>query len=169
MHPDTPEEGQSLTDLFRASPEKIEGMVAHLKATAKSLGLPFGPRTRTYNSRRAQELGLWAEDQGKGTPFHLAAFRTYFVDGKNLAKADVLLDLVREVGLDEQEAQAVLGEHSYAPKVDRDWDDSRLMGINAVPTFVMGQHKLVGAQSYENLVELVRLYGAEPHRSNPVS
>ena len=135
-------------------------MIAHLNATAKELGLPFGPRSTTYNSRLAQELGLWAEDQGKGEPFHMAAFHAYFADGLNLAKHPVLLDLVRKVGLPEDEAQNVLNSRSYREQVDRDWADSRFKAINAVPTFVMQQHKLVGAQSYEALVELVSQYGA---------
>jgi len=136
-------------------------MIEHLKTTAESLGLPFGSRTKTYNSRLAQELGLWAEDKGNGTPFHLAAFKAYFVDGLNLAKRAVLLDLVREVGLPVDEAEKVLTDRSYLQAVDRDWDESRLRGITAVPTFIMGQHKLVGAQQYESLSELVTRYGAE--------
>jgi predicted DsbA family dithiol-disulfide isomerase len=136
-------------------------MIEHLKTTAESLGLPFGPRTTTYNSRLAQELGLWAEDKGCGTPFHLAAFKAYFVDGLNLAKQAVLLDLVREVGLPVTEAEKVLTDRSYRQAVDRDWDESRLRGITAVPTFIMGQHKLVGAQQYESLSDLVTQYGAE--------
>ena len=135
-------------------------MVEKLRLTAAELGLPFGPRTRTYNSRLAQELGLWAEDQGLGTSFHMAAFRTYFVDGLNLAKQSVLLELVRQVGLQVADAETVLTDRTYASKVDKDWEDSRFMGITAVPTFVMGQHKLVGAQSLESLSELVTLYGA---------
>lgn len=147
-------------DLFKTTPEKIAGMIAHLNTTAKELGLPFGPRSTTYNSRLAQELGLWAEDQGKGEAFHMAAFHAYFVDGFNLAKLPVLLELARKVGLPEDEAQNVLTSRSYKEQVDKDWADSRFKAINAVPTFVMQQHKLVGAQSYEALVELVSHYGA---------
>jgi len=135
-------------------------MMAHLRATAEQLGLPFGARTRTYNSRLAQELGLWAEDQGKGDAFHLAAFRAYFADGKNIAKFPVLLELASSVGLSEENAKDVLVRRTYQEKVDKDWQYSRFQGITAVPTFLMGQHRLVGAQSYEALAELVTLYGA---------
>ena len=107
----------------------------------------------------AQELGLWAEDQGKGDAFHQAAFRAYFADGENLAKLPVLLELIRSIGLPEEKAAEVLAGRTYKSHVDKDWEDSRFKGITAVPTFVMGQHKLVGAQSYEALCELVTLYG----------
>ena len=165
LHPETPEEGQLLEDLFRTSPEKIAGMVEHLRRTARDLGLPFAARARTYNSRLAQELGLWAMEKGCGDAFHRAAFTAYFVDGLNLAKHQVLLDLVREAGLPADEAEVVLSGRTYAEKVDRDWADSRFKGVTAVPTFIMGRHKLVGAQSFESLVELVSLNGVS--RKNP--
>ncbi len=165
MHPETPEEGQLLEDLFRANPEKIAGMIEHLRRTALELGLPFTARTRTYNSRLAQELGLWAMEKGHGDAFHRAAFAAYFADGLNLAKHQVLLHLVQDVGLPADEAEVVLSGRSYAGKVDRDWADSRFKGVTAVPTFIMGPHKLVGAQSFESLVELVSLNGVA--RKNP--
>jgi predicted DsbA family dithiol-disulfide isomerase len=159
LHPETPEEGQLLEDLFRTTPEKIAAMIDHLRVTAEELGLPLGARNKTYNSRLAQELGLWAEDQGKGEPFHMEAFRAYFAGGLNLAKLPVLLELARNVGLPEEEAERILTNRAYKDKVDRDWADSRLKSIKAVPTFIMGQHKLIGAQSYEALAELVTHYG----------
>lgn len=134
-------------------------MMARLRSTAEELGLPFGARTKTCNSRLAQELGLWAEDLGKGEPFHLAAFQAYFADGLNLAKMVVLLQLARQVGLPEQEAEKIISSRAYRHHVDRDWAESRRKAINAVPTLVLGQHKLVGAQSYQAMVELVSHYG----------
>ncbi len=160
LHPETPEEGQSLEELFRTSPEKVAGMIAHLKTTADELGLPFGARTKTYNSRQAQELGMWAVASGKGDEFHLAAFKAYFADGVNLGKIPVLLEIARHLGLPEKEAAQVLTDRLYKDAVDKDWQESRFKGITAVPTFLMGQHKLVGAQNYEALVQLVSLYGA---------
>ncbi|MBU1566556.1 MAG: DsbA family protein [Proteobacteria bacterium] len=160
LHPETPEEGQSLKELFRTTPEKVAGMIAHLKTTADKLGLPFGPRTMTYNSRLAQELGMWAMASGKGDEFHLAAFKAYFADGVNLGKIPVLLEIAGSLGLPEKEAAQVLADRTFKDEVDRDWQESRFKGITAVPTFMMGQHKLVGAQDYETLEQLARQNGA---------
>lgn len=81
LYPETPEDGQSLGELFRTTAEKIAGMIAHLQATADELKLPFSARVMTYNSRLAQELGKWTMTQGKGDAFHHAAFKAYFADG----------------------------------------------------------------------------------------
>ncbi len=150
-----------LEDLFRTSQEKIQAMVEGLKQTANQLGLPFGPRTRTYNSRLAQELGLWAESENCGTAFHHAAFQAYFVDGLNLAKPDVLLEMAGKVGLPLQDAEKVLQDRSYAPAVDEDWNAARQLGVRAVPTFIIGERALVGARSYQELSDMAALAGAE--------
>jgi predicted DsbA family dithiol-disulfide isomerase len=166
LHPETPQEGRLLEDLFKTSPEKMAGMLEHLRRTADDLGLPFAARTRTYNSRLAQELGLWAIDKGKGDAFHTAAFKAYFSGGLNIGNHSVLIDLARNVGLPVEEAEEILSGRAYAGKVDKDWSDSQLRGITAVPTFIMGQHKLVGAQNFESLAELVTLYGAVRKMNN---
>jgi len=134
-------------------------MVAGLKQTATQLGLPFGERAMTYNSRLAQEVGLWSEDLGSGDLFHKAAFRAYFVDGSNLADISTLLSLVQKVHLPAGEAEEIIQTRSYAPKVDAHWQESRQLGITAVPTFVIGLNRLVGAQNYQALEELVKMAG----------
>lgn len=150
-----------LEELFAASPGKIRTMVDNLKLRAAELGLEFGPRTMTYNSRLAQELGLWADDCGCGAAFHRVAFRTYFVDGKNLASLPVLISMAKQVGLSPEEAETVVVSRSHAERVDLDWEQSRQLGITAIPTIVIGQHKLVGAQDYRTLVDLVLSFGAK--------
>ena len=133
--------------------------MARLQAAAEELGLPLAERTRTFNSRLAQELGLWAEDRGRGREFHHAAFAAYFARGENLAKLPVLLKLARECGLPEAEAGEVIEHRTYRERVDRDWEYARFHGVTAVPTFLLGRHRLVGAQKYETLAELLTLYG----------
>ena len=148
-----------LEKLFANYPVDTDEMMRHLTKTAAALGLPFGEREKTYNSRLAQELGLWAESKDKGDVFHTAAFRAYFADGKNIAKIPVLVDLAASVGLPSEEAAAVLATRVFKAAVDADWNLSREKAITAVPTFVMNQDKLVGAQPYEMLVKLLEANG----------
>ena len=83
LHPETPDEGLELADLF-AGRYDIDAMMQRCAEVAKEIGLPFGNRTYTYNSRRALELGKWAEEQGAGEAFHMTVYRAYFVDGSNI-------------------------------------------------------------------------------------
>jgi predicted DsbA family dithiol-disulfide isomerase len=136
-------------------------MVDNLKAVADELNLPFGERDRTCNSRLAQELGLWAESRGKGEEFHSLAFRAYFGDGVNLAHVPILLQLAENAGLPRTEAEKVLSRRSFKDAVDTDWADSRCKGIAAIPTFILNDCKMVGAQSYEILARMLTENGVE--------
>jgi predicted DsbA family dithiol-disulfide isomerase len=136
-------------------------MKSHLKKTAEDLGLPFGDRDRTYNSRLAQELGLWAESRDMGDEFHKAAFRAYFVEGKNIAKIPVLLDLAESAQLPREEARIVIETRSFKPHVDADWTLSMEKGIRAVPSFIINNQRVVGAQPYKKLKQLVEASGVK--------
>jgi predicted DsbA family dithiol-disulfide isomerase len=161
LHPETPEQGTLLADLFAGrSPADIESMRQRLKGTADEVGLPMGDRKYTYNSRLAQELAKWAESEGKGDQFHEAVFRTYYVDGKNIGRVDVLIDLAKAVGLPDMQAKSVLELRTYREAIDSDWTTSRALNITAVPTFIVKDRRIVGAQPYEALEQFVKSQGA---------
>jgi len=155
LHPETPTEGMTLEQLFAGRPVDLPKIKSRLAKTATDLGLPFTERTHTYNSRLAQELGLWAEANGRGHAFHLAVFRAYFADGLNIAQTDVLAGIAAGVGLDPAQARAALASRSFRTAVDDHWQRSRTLGVTAVPTFILGPNRLVGAQPYEKLAKLV--------------
>ena len=166
LHPETPMEGRALADLFAGrSPEQRKAMQAQMKARMDAEGLPYGERTHTYNSRLSQELGKWADTQPGGEAFHDAMFRAYFVDARDISSTDVLLAIVAECGLSVDAAREVLEKRTFKAAVDRDWALSRQYGITGVPTFVIGERGVVGAQPYEVLEQLVRDARAEETRS----
>jgi predicted DsbA family dithiol-disulfide isomerase len=134
-------------------------MMAQLNRTARELGLPFGDRKRTFNSRLAQELGKFAEQENKGHEFHHAVFRAYFADGLNIGLPSTLVDIGSQVGLTPGNVQDVLEKRMFKEAVDKDWTRSYQMGVTAVPTFMMDGMALTGAQPYEKLVQMVEAHG----------
>jgi predicted DsbA family dithiol-disulfide isomerase len=155
LHPETPQEGRSLEDLFRGRGYDVAKMQAQMRARMEAEGLPYGDRRMTYNSRLAQELGKWADTQPGGEAIHDALFKAYFVEGRNIGDPDVLLNVVGSLGLDEEAAREVLEKRTFKDAVDADWDKSRQYGVTGVPTFVAGRQGVVGAQPYETLVQLI--------------
>jgi predicted DsbA family dithiol-disulfide isomerase len=154
LHPETPEQGQSLEQLF-AGRIDVSSVLNRLKQVADSLELPFCARTHTYNSRRAQELGKWAEQQGHGDVFRAAIYHAYFAEGRNIAKPTVLATIVAELGLSVTEAQRVLNEQTFASAVDADWQRSRSHGVSSVPTHHYESRALVGFQEYDAFRRLI--------------
>lgn len=140
-------------------------MLARWKAVAEELGLPLGQRTMTYNSRLAQELAKWAEAQGRGDAYHDAVFRAYFVDGQNIGQVGVLIGIAESIGLSGSEAGEVIEERKFRKAVDADWTRAYQLGITGVPTFVLHQRGLVGAQPYEALEELLANEGVKRRNS----
>jgi predicted DsbA family dithiol-disulfide isomerase len=160
LHPNTPDEGLTLEQLFAGQSSDIDGAQARLAVFMAEEGLPFGQRTMTYNSRLAQELAKWAETQDGGVAIHDAMYRAYFVDGLNIALIDNLMAVVRQLGLSEDEAREVLASRRFRADVDADWQRCQKLGITAVPTFVAGTERVVGAQPYEVLESLAVTAGA---------
>ena len=156
LHPETPEEGLTLEELFGGRSVDIEKRKLRLKQVADELGLPLGERKKTYNSRLAQELAKWAESKGKGDEFNETLFRAYFVDCKNIGRVDELVLLAKSVGLPEEEARRILKSRTFREAVDADWSRAHATGITAVPTFVIDQQAIVGAQPYEVLEQFLK-------------
>jgi predicted DsbA family dithiol-disulfide isomerase len=160
LHPEVPEEGLSLEELFAGRGVNISASLQRLRRVASSLSLPLTDRTRTYNSRLAQEIAKWAESQGKGDEFHHMIFRAYFVDGTNIGRVDELVTLASSIGLPADEARDVILARRFREAVDSDWARSHALGITAVPTFILEDQRIVGYQSYEALARFVTDAGA---------
>ena len=168
LHPDTPEKGRSLVDLFAGRQVYLDSMRQRLVSLMEAEGLEYGDRTHTYNSRLGQELAKWAERQpggrggggGGGGKIHDALYRAYFVDGVNLAKVDELVRIAESLDLSGDEARNALETRAEQEAVDRDWARSRQLGVTGVPTFMAENQAVVGAQPYETLEALVTRAGA---------
>ena len=139
----------------------MKAAVQRMEQAANRIGLPMATRTMTYNSRLAQELAKWAESQGKGDQYHKAVFKAYYVEGRNIGKEDELVGLAESIGLSGVEARSILKDRKFRRAVDNDWARSRELLITGVPTFVMNNRSVVGAQPYEVLEEFIKAGGAK--------
>jgi predicted DsbA family dithiol-disulfide isomerase len=144
-----------LAELFAGREAMIKEMQARLLKLAVAEGLPLAERTRTCNSRRAQELGKWAEALGMGDLFRKAVYRAYFAEGRNIAKVDELVRIVESVRLSGDDARVVLATGSFSAAVDADWQRAEKLGITAVPTHLCDGKRLAGFAPYADFVRLI--------------
>ena len=154
LRTDTPADGLSLEKVFPG--KDIKEMNARLKKAANEAGLPFGYRTMTYNSRFAHELGKWAESKGYGEEFHNAVFRAYFVDGKNIGKIHILIELIKSLGLSHQEAEKVMETRAFKDAVDSDWSRSLQADPEYIPSLMINGQLLVNPQQYSLYEQFMR-------------
>jgi len=153
LHPDTPQAGKSLEELFAG--RDIKPLKEQMIGLMKEAGLDYGQRTHTYNSRLAQELGKWADSQAGFEAIHDALYRAYFVDNVNIGDIDQLVGIASAVGLDAAQTRKVLENREFKEDVDQDWQRSREIGVTGVPTFYCSDLSVVGCQPYETLEKFV--------------
>lgn len=152
LHPDTPLEGLSISKLFGGA--DIDAVHERLYAIMDESGLPYTrERTQLFNTRKAQELLLWAKDQDAAPELVDALFHAYFVDNHNLAEDAVLRAAVSHAGLDADAAMEALQQGHYAEDVDEAWHSARLSQISGVPAFIGGGYQFSG---YQPLAEMER-------------
>ena len=160
LHPETPQEGRALADLFAGRSEaELKSRQDQMRGLMAEEGLPYGDRTHTYNSRLAQEVGAWADTQEGGEAIHDAIYKAYFVEAKNIGDPDVLLKIVKANNLSVEEARKVIEERTFKDVVDEDWRKSHQLGVTGVPTFVAAGQGVVGAQPYETLEKFLGSVG----------
>jgi len=123
-------------------------MNARLQAAARKAGLPIGYRRMIYNSRMAHELSKWAESEGRGDAFHRAVFKAYFVDGKNIGRAEVLVELAAAAGLPAIKARQVIDTRAFEAAVDRDWSRALAVDPEYIPALMVDGSLLVNPQNY---------------------
>lgn len=161
LHPETPVAGRLLMDMFGCGQAEIDAKNVRMQGLMAADGLPYKDRSHTYNSRLAQEVGTWADTQPAGDAIHDKFFEAYFVERRNIGDVEVIIDIVKSIGLDEQAARDVLQHRRFKDAVDADWAKSHQYGVTGVPTFVAGGQGLVGAQPYAALESFVTSLGAQ--------
>jgi tetratricopeptide (TPR) repeat protein len=92
--------------------------------------------------------------------------RAHFVRGENLGDHDVLVHAATSAGL--VGARGALDTGAAADQVRADVVAATLRGVNAAPTFVVGNRAIVGAQEPEALLEFLRTANAPAEPSATV-
>ncbi len=154
LHPDTPKEGRNLLDLFGCSQEELNQKNSMMSNLMNEENLKYNDREYTYNSRLAQELGYWAQFKYKNDVIHDELYKSYFVNKKNIYEIDILLGAASKAKLPEKEAREILEKRTYKDVIDKHWEYSYKRGVTGVPTYILGESYLVGAQQEKNFHEL---------------
>jgi len=102
------------------------------------------------------QLLHWAEQQGRMHDLKMALFSAHFTDQRNLSDNEVLADIAAEIGLNRDEALAVLTEQRFAQEVREEERHWQQQGIQSVPAVVFNNRHLVsGAQGVENFTHIL--------------
>jgi len=148
IHPEWPAEGMPAEQWKSGmSPQARQALWERLGVMGAAVGVEMkAPRTFA-NSMLALQASEFAAEAGVAEAFEDRVFRAYFTEGLNIGKRDVLLDLGAEVGLDRAALGEALDSGKYAMRIKNHAQAASQQGISGVPTFLIGDFPLVGAQS----------------------
>ncbi len=162
LNPDMGERGENLREHLAAkygtTPEGSQEARARLTQLGEALGFTFDYRDdmRMMNTFRAHQLLHWGERKGRGQALQMALFAAYFAERRDLHDPEVLAAEAESVGLDRQEALAVLAEGRYAEAVRERQSYWVARGITGVPAMVFNQRYLAtGAQGVDSYFHLL--------------
>ncbi|SPH21355.1 hypothetical protein ASD8599_02107 [Ascidiaceihabitans donghaensis] len=125
-------------------------------AEKAGVAIDFEGMKRTPNTINAHRLIHWAGIEGRQTAAVSALFKAYFTDTRDIGDLEVLADIADSIEMDASVVTRLLNTDEDMQSIrDRD-AHSRKMGVNSVPTFIVGgRHAVPGAQPPELWAQVI--------------
>jgi predicted DsbA family dithiol-disulfide isomerase len=144
---------EHLARKYGMSVDDARRMHERMTALAAAEGLEYHlDETQGGNTFDAHRLLQLAKERGLGDAMKERLMLAYFTETEPIGEREVLARLGEELGL--ADAGEVLDSDQYAAAVRRDEHEARLLGISAVPFFVVDRYYgIEGAQPPEAILE----------------
>ena len=167
VHPGIPPEGITQTQLSRNAGMTVAQMEAILRpveisAEAEGFGdyhaidRTLGPTDLTH------ELLAYATDEGKHHEAWVGMFKAHFGTDRQLWTLEQLVEFAGEIGLDQDEARAVLESRRYRRQVEDEQARAQQMGAHGTPFIVInGKYGIGGGVDTPTLVRTMDRVWAE--------
>jgi predicted DsbA family dithiol-disulfide isomerase len=162
LNPQMPEEGQDLREhiaqKYGSTPKQSGGARQRLTELGDSLGFQFDyfEGMRMVNTFKAHQLLHWAEESGLQMDLKMALFKAFFNQRENVGDVEQLATVAARVGLDQNEALAVLADQRFADSVRQRQALWLERDVHAVPMFYFQQsYGVPGAQEAETFVRVL--------------
>ncbi|MGP5135119.1 DsbA family oxidoreductase [Psychrobacter cibarius] len=163
LNPNMPSAGQKMREhimeKYGSSKQESDASRVRLMEAGNEVGFTFNfnDDTRMHNTFNLHQLLHWADQQGRMHDLKQALFIAHFTNGRNISDNAVLADIAAEIGLDRDEALAVLADQRFAKEVHAEEQHWQQQGIQSVPAVIFNKRHLVsGAQGVENFKNILQ-------------
>lgn len=158
-----------LVEHKKMSPQQVRGMLANVTQAAKDVELEYNfDKAVMVNSLSAHKLIQFAKTKGLGDEAEERLFLAFFTEGKNIADVGTLVQLAKEIGLDEIEVKTAFTDEKYASLVKQDIQEAQQLGVRGVPFFVLDRkYGVSGAQPPQAFSQNLEVAFAEWRKQNP--
>lgn len=169
LNPDMPRKGELLSEhiarKYGSTPEQSAAARARLVELGAELGIAFAfsPESRIYNTFQAHQLLHWAAQAGRAQDLKLALFESYFARAQDISDPEILIATAALVGLNGQDARAVLAESRFGETVREKEAFWTSRGVSGVPTMLFDARIATsGAQGVDTFSTLLLRLAREP-------
>ena len=133
------------------SKQQAQETTDYVTNMARQVGLEFNfDKAVVANSLDAHRLLHLAKKYGKQNEVEEKLFEAYFTDGKNTADHFTLLQIGKELDIDEAEIMGVFNNQAYSDEIKQDIIEGQKIGVRGVPFFLLdGKYVISGAQESE--------------------
>jgi len=141
--------------------ERARQMRAHLLEFAARAGVEgmVVPEHKP-NTRRALALAEHARDRGRLDEVRQGLMDAYWREGLDIEDGAVLARVARAGGLDPVAALSAIEAPDVLARVDAMGAEAARAGVTGIPTFDIGERRVVGAQPYPVLAAEAEAAGA---------
>jgi predicted DsbA family dithiol-disulfide isomerase len=138
---------------YGMSPQQADQAQRQMEERAAADGLTFRMAgLRSGNTRDAHRLLQLAKEAGLQDQLMERLQRAYFTDQESIFDHQSLTRFATEVGLDRDDAAAVLASGRYTDHVETDEEMARALGATGVPLFVIDRkYGISGAQPEQTI------------------
>jgi predicted DsbA family dithiol-disulfide isomerase len=160
-HPTLP----ALAAKYGRSEAEMRASMRHVEETAAAEGLEYHLADGVSgNTRLAHELIHLAAEHGLQGEMKERLLHAHFEEARSVFDLDSLVPLAVEVGLDEAEVRAALGDSRFRHAVAQDARMAQALGATGVPFFVIDRkYGAAGAQPAELLLQVLERAWADAH------
>ena len=135
----------------------LSSFYEQLRQRGKEVSVVFGNLKILSNSRFALMASEYARDLGRYDSFHENMFHTYFTEGLDIGKTDVIAAVAKKSGLDEKGTLNAIHDGRYASRLNEARKEGDSLGLTGIPLFVINnKYQITGAQPIETFRELLK-------------
>lgn len=163
LDPNAPKESnentiEHLAKKYRVSLSDAENMVNNVVQHANRVGLNMRfdlvKQTNTFDAHRMTKL---AKTLNLENELSNNLYKAYFENGKNLADIEILSELGKLSGIENDLLEEMLNSTLFELEVKRDFEEANRKNIHAVPYFLVDEKRSIkGAQSLDTFIQALQ-------------
>jgi predicted DsbA family dithiol-disulfide isomerase len=126
------------------------------EGASEGIAFAFDKIAKTPNTLDSHRLIRWAGSAGRQDDVVERLFRAYFLEGRDIGDASVLVEVAAQAGMDSELVGELLAKDADLDQVEREAGLANQMGISGVPTFIFDSRFMIsGAREPEILAKII--------------